>query len=476
MATVLLTHAYFLPLDPKQWKLQQPYAPLATLYAAAVLREAKHEVSFFDTMFAHQGKDVFPSIDTQLPKYFVVYADGFNYLTKMCLSNMQQACFEMLHYAKSKGCITIVSSSDSTDHTERYLEQGADYVLIGEAEHTLLELINTLEQNSETQSIAGLVYQKEQKIVRTLARSVEKELDVFPSPAWDLVDIAPYKTMWMERYGYFSINVATTRGCPFKCNWCAKPIYGNRYNSHSPARIVAEITQHVQQFGASHIWFCDDIFGLKPNWVQEFNALVQKNKVSFKYKIQSRADLVLETDTLAALAASGCEEVWIGAESGSQKILDAMDKGTTVEQIKQATLGMKAIGIKPCFFLQFGYLGETYEDIEATLKMVFELMPYNIGVSVSYPLPGTKFYETVKQDLSQKTNWTDSDELLLMFKNTFPPNFYKNLHKYLHKRFRAKQAQQKITKSPLKNGAKWAYYIPQMIFYKAKMQQTKGSV
>ena len=235
------------------------------------------------------------------------------------------------------------------------------------------------------------------------------------------------------------MNISTTRGCPFHCNWCAKPIYGNRYNVHSPEWVIEEIKFLMREFGATHFWMTDDIFGLKPGWINRFAELVEKEKLKLRFKIQSRVDLLLEEENIAALARAGCESVWVGAESGSQKVLDAMDKGTRVEQIYEATRLMKKKGIKPAFFLQFGYPGETDQDIQATIQMVNELMPDDIGISVSYPLPGTKFYENVKMDLKEKANWTDSDELAMMFRNTHPSSFYKELQRYVHRTYRTRQ-------------------------------------
>ena len=263
--------------------------------------------------------------------------------------------------------------------------------------------------------IGGISFLERGEVKQNPKRPILTDLTSLPLPAWDLVDITPYQEAW-RKHGYFSINIATTRGCPYKCNWCAKPIYGNRYNSRSPQHVVDEIKLIKSHFDFDHIWFCDDIFGLKPKWVQDFNEILKSEKINLKYKIQSRADLLLKDDTIKSLAESGCDEVWIGAESGSQKILDAMDKGTSIHQIEESTVLMKKYGIKPCFFLQFGYLGEEWEDIQATLKMLSKLMPHDIGVSVSYPLPGTKFYDIVKSELTEKANWTDSDELLMMYK------------------------------------------------------------
>lgn len=437
MQNILFTHSYFLRLDPKQWKIGQPYAPLGTLYAASLIRENGFNVSFFDTMFCYHPNEILFALNKKTPEVFVIYDDGFNYLTKMCLSNMREAAFKLIQIAKDKGCIVIISSSDSTDHFEEYLKFGVDFVLIGEAEFTLLELLTSLrskENNfSQIQSIAFL---QDKNIVKTQRRSVIKNLDTLPLPAWDMIDIAPYQRSWIKHAGYFSINVATTRGCPFKCNWCAKPIYGNRYNSRSPENVIRELKLLKENYQFDHIWFCDDIFGLKPGWVNDFAVLAEEENLQFKFKIQSRADLLVQEDYVKALAYAGCENVWMGAESGSQKILDAMDKGITVEQIADAVKLLKQHGIKASFFIQFGYLGETKTDIILTVKMINKLLPYEIGISVSYPLPGTIFFEKVKLQLKVKTNWTDSDEMALLFKNAYQPAFYKQLPKYVHKSYR----------------------------------------
>jgi radical SAM superfamily enzyme YgiQ (UPF0313 family) len=454
MNNILFSHSYFLRFDPKQWALGQPYAPLGTIYAAALMRENGYNVSLFDTMFVADPNEVVPIIEDARPDFFVIYDDGFNYLTKMCLTNMREAAFSMCKMAKASGCTVIVSSSDSTDRYEEYLKEGADFVIIGEAEHTLLELVNHIKAGENDPSvIQGLAYtDKNNQTYKTLARSVLKDLDSLPLPAWDLVDLEQYRQSWLKSVGYFSINMGTTRGCPFKCNWCAKPIYGNRYNSRSPENVIKELKLLKEQYPIDHIWFCDDIFGLKPGWVLEFAALIQKENLRTRFKIQSRADLLVHEELVEALAASGCENVWIGAESGSQKILDAMDKGITVEQISIATKAMKKAGIKPSFFIQFGYPGEDKADIAQTIKMINELLPFQIGISVSYPLPGTVFYDRVKADLKKKTNWTDSDEMALMFTNTFPTSYYKQLHKYVHKNYHmhlAKNSLVKLLKNPL---------------------------
>jgi len=442
MSRLLFTHSYFYQFDPKQWRAQQPYPPLATIQAAACMREAGHEVGLFDTSLRMHPLEVREALKEQTPKYFIIYDDGFNYLTKMCLTNMREAACEMAAEAKRHGCVVIINSSDSTDRYEYYLNNNIDYVVRGEGEETLRVLINCLENltggaadRAALTAVEGLAFLLNDQVFLTSPRPVLRNLDSLPLPAWDLIDIESYKTTWVSKHAYFSLNLATTRGCPYKCNWCAKPIYGNRYNSRSPEHVVREIEMLMANHAPDHFWMSDDIFGLKPGWIQRFRDLVKEKKLKFRYKIQSRVDLLLHEDTIEALADSGAQTVWVGAESGSQKILDAMDKGTTIAQIEEASALLRKKGIRVGFFLQFGYPGETRDDIEKTISMVLNHMPDEIGISVSYPLPGTKFYEKVKDQLSLKQNWSDSDDLSLMYRGTYPPLFYKILHRYVHNRY-----------------------------------------
>jgi anaerobic magnesium-protoporphyrin IX monomethyl ester cyclase len=298
---VLFTHSYFYKFDSKQWRFKQPYPPLGTIQAAAVVRQEGFNVSLFDTNLLDDPSGLAAAVHHSNAKYLVIYDDGFNYLTKMCLTKMREAAFEMARQAKKLGCTVIVASSDSTDHYEKYLSQHVDYVIRGEGEETLKILLKAIEQRIELDSVAGIVFRKSGKTIINAARPVMKNLDELPLPAWDLVQIESYRKIWLKHHGYFSLNIATTRGCPFKCNWCAKPIYGNRYTSRTPQHVLKEIEYLKTHFSPDHFWMCDDIFGLKPGWVQEFKKVVHEKKLSFRYKIQSRVDLLLEEDTIEAL-------------------------------------------------------------------------------------------------------------------------------------------------------------------------------
>ena len=356
MADVLLTHSYFMRFDRKQLRTMQPYPPLGTLYAASVLRNSGITVALFDSMLAESEFELEDYIRRYSPRVVAIYDDSFNYLTKMCLERMRIAAFRMVEIAKKNNCIVVVSSSDSADHIEEYLSQGADYVIKGEGEITLLELCTNILKSplSDLNEIAGLSFSDNGCVIETKPRRPIKDLDSLPFPAWDLVDVERYKKHW-QPYGYFSMNVVTTRGCPFGCNWCAKPIYGRGYNSRSPKNVVEEMVFLKKHYNLDHIWFCDDILGLKLGWIDEFQKEVELSGLKIRYKCLSRPDLLIKENSFSKLEASGCETVWMGAESGAQKILDAMEKGTTVDQIREATRKLKEEGIRVGYFLQFGY-------------------------------------------------------------------------------------------------------------------------
>lgn len=438
---LLFGQSYYLRFDPKLYAAMQPYPPLGTLYAAAMAKQSGYSVSLFDAMLADSEQEWAAALDQHHPRYAILFEDNFNYLSKMCLGRMREAAFTMTRMATERNIPVIICGADATDHPDRYLAAGATYIIRGEGEQTLIELLAVLTGHSTTplEKINGLAYLREGSVYKTGARAIFRDLDSLPFPAWDLVNTERYRAIWLERHGYYSVNMVTTRGCPYSCNWCAKPIWGQRYNVRSPENVVAELEMLKQTVRPDHIWYADDIFGLKPGWVEQFAALVEQRGLQIPFKSLNRVDLLLQGNTAQALRRAGAETVWVGAESGSQKILDAMDKGTQVSDIYAAASLLKLNKIKVGFFLQFGYPGEAWGDILKTIQMVRDCLPDDIGISVSYPLPGTKFYERVKADLSEKENWVDSEDLAMLYHGPFPTAFYRQLHTVIHKEYRARK-------------------------------------
>jgi radical SAM superfamily enzyme YgiQ (UPF0313 family) len=165
--------------------------------------------------------------------------------------------------------------------------------------------------------------------------------------------------------------------------------------------------------------------------VEEFANAVEFHGEVVPFKIQSRANLMSET-TVSALKRAGCVEVWMGVESGSQKILDAMEKGLKLPAVHAARERLAAAGIRACYFLQFGYPGEGWAEICETVQLVRHTRPDDIGVSLSYPLPGTSFFDRVQAQLGKKRNWTDSDDLCTIHTASYNDTFYHALRDALH--------------------------------------------
>jgi anaerobic magnesium-protoporphyrin IX monomethyl ester cyclase len=433
VADVLLTHSYHLAFDPKQVRKMQPYAPLGTLYAATTLQAQQVSVAIFDTMLQDPMSGFLAALNHHRPKIVAIYEDDFNFLSKMCLTRMREVAWHMAQIARDAGATVIAHGSDATDHAELFLQNGIHYILQGEAEHTLLQLCIALLRNESIAGIDGLV------MLGLAGKATPSSLKAPKNPLWadlpqaarSLIDMEPYRHAWTEAHGYFSANVVASRGCPYRCNWCAKPISGDKFQLRSAAAVAEEISVLKEQHGAQHIWFSDDVFGLNHHWVQQFALEMTARNSVLPFKIQSRADLMSE-ENVAALKRAGCAEVWMGVESGSQKILDAMDKGLRIASVLTARERLQHAGIRACYFLQFGYPGETWEDIQQTIALVRATRPDEIGVSLSYPLPGTVFYERVQTQLGSKRNWTDSDDLCVMFQAAYNSDFYRAIRDALH--------------------------------------------
>ena len=432
MADVLLTHSYHLAHDTKQWRKMQPYPPLGTLYAATALETAGISVAVFDPMFAEPVAGFKNALHQHNPQLVVIYEDDFNFVTKMCLTHMRELTCELAEIAQARGLPVIAHGSDATDHPRTYLDRGVSYVLNGEAEQTLTELCASL-LSGAPKPLPGLLHYLDGQRTLNAATPAAKNPTwaSLPSAARHLIDLEPYRARWRAAHGFFSTNVVASRGCPYRCNWCAKPISGNRFHLRSAQAVAQELHQLKTIYGVEHVWFSDDVFALDRHWVEAFADSVQSLGAPVPFKIQSRADLMSES-IVAALKRAGCTEIWMGVESGSQKVLDAMSKGLRLADVRIARRRLADAGIRACYFLQFGYPGEAWPEIRETIHLIRETKPDDIGVSLSYPLPGTVFYERVREQLGAKRNWVNSDDLCIIHTATYTDEFYHALRDALH--------------------------------------------
>jgi len=400
-----------------------------------MLREAGHRVSFFDAMLA-EGIDEYQCLlETDRPELVLFYEDNFNFLSKMCLGTMRRAACEMIGSAKRVGARVVVAGPDVTDAPGAYLKAGADLALLGEDWRRCSKCCpssipirghrTAILQGRERSRVAGrrLVAQEHLGQGTAGSRGGPRGLGLSGRRALprDVDEGARLFQFEHGRLARLSVSLRVVR----------KTHLGNHYLQRDAADVAAEMLHLKRRFAPDHIWFADDIFGFRVDWVVAFAAAVRAAGAAIPFTIQTRADLV-SVHMAEALRDAGCREAWIGAESGSQRVLDAMHKGTTVEEIRTARDRLKSVGIRVGFFIQLGYMDEQLTDILATRDLLDEARPDEIGVSVSYPLPGTKFYELVKAQLHGKTHWQESNDLEMMFQGTYTSDFYRTVRNLMH--------------------------------------------
>lgn len=416
MLDVLLISPYQLAQDSLEQKLMKPYPALGLLYVAAALCN-DFSVEILDLTFK-DASAVAQTLATRKPHIVGITANV------VC----REAAGQFIKLAKAMNTIVIAGGPDPSTYEELYLkEYGADYIVQGEAEITIKELVKAILEEQpieQIQQIAGLIFRKGDKIARSVSRPMVKDLDSLPMPAWNLIDLEPYFAAWRKRWGYSCLHIMTSRGCPFSCNWCSKEIFARSFRQHSPQRVVDEMLLLRDYFGVDRIWLADDIVGPNKKWMAQWHAEVMARKAQIPFECLTRVDLISET-LLQQLKEVGCWKIYYGAESGSQKVLDAMHKETKLEEIYTATKLTKAAGIQVGFFIMFGYPGEELEDIRQTEKMLAELKPDTAGFSVAYPLKGTPFYEQVQAQMSpQQHQWNSTNENRLLFQARYPNRFY----------------------------------------------------
>ena len=343
----------------------------------------------------------------QKPKILAIYEDDFNFLSKMCLTRMRELAWQLAHAAQACGSHRDRSRLRRHRSRQRLSATTASTLFcVGEAEQSLVELcaVDSRRRRAPTgHPRRASTSMPQGNLVQSPVKSPRNaNWKNLPKPARELIDLEPYRQAWISAHGHFSTNVVASRGCPYRCNWCAKPISGNKFQLRPAELVAAEIRELKEVYGVQHIWFGDDIFALNQHWVQQFADEIEALDCALPFKIQSRADLMTQ-ETVASLKRAGCAEVWMGVESGSQKSARRDGQGLACREVEAARARLGDAGIRACYFLQFGYPGRAWEDIQQTIALVRNTRPDDIGVSFSYPLPGTVFFERVQEQIGAKT-------------------------------------------------------------------------
>ncbi len=410
---LLLTHGYFLDEDPKEREIMKPYVPLGILYLSSHLRRKGFAVDIYDSTFGSKA-ELFRILRDGPPAAIGIYC---NLMTR---GNV----LEIVNCARAAGWKVILGGPEPPNYAEEYLNAGADVIVAGEAELTTENLLLSGLVEPERPNIHGIIFRApDGSIVRTPPGSLIKNLDDQPWPDRDRVEIERYLAVWRKHHGVGSVSLITARGCPYHCNWCSHSVYGKTHRRRSPNAVVDEIEWIRHRYGPEMLWLADDVFTIHHGWLFEYAAEMQRRRLHIPFECITRADRLNErvAETLAAL---GCFRVWIGSESGSQRILDAMQRGVTVEQVRGATALCKKNGIQVGMFLMWGYDGEELEDIQATVDHVKQCRPDACFTTVSYPIKGTPYFERVAPRLLNVLDWNSSTDRDLRIKGRHSRRFY----------------------------------------------------
>jgi len=423
MTDVLLTHGYFLDEDAKEREVMKPYPPLGLLYVSAYLRRAGIGVGVFDSTFSTRD-DLDARLRTAPAGVLGVYT---NLITRTSV-------LDIIARAKATGWTVVLGGPEAANYPAEYLARGADVVVFGEGEETFVELLPALDARGahRLHGVLGTVFRDEEgTVVTNPDRPQIKDIDTLPWPDRDAIDIDRYVDVWRGRHGTGSVNLITARGCPYRCRWCSHAVFGYTHRRRSVVGTADELEFLVGRYRPDIVWYADDVFTINHRWLYEYNVELKRRGLRIPFETISRADRMMKDDVLQALAELGCWRIWIGAESGSQRILDAMDRGVTVEQVLFATQAAKRHGIQVGMFLMWGYEGETVDDIAATVELVRRADPDTFLTTVSYPIKNTPYFNELSDRVVATREWATATDRDYEVRGRYPRELYGHADRWL---------------------------------------------
>jgi anaerobic magnesium-protoporphyrin IX monomethyl ester cyclase len=412
---VLLVDPYVAREDPMERKFVELYPSLGLLTLGAYLREHGVDVEMVDLTFARDARAVTARLRSFRPDVVGVHTKTLTHARAL----------DVAARARAEGAFSVAGGPDAASRPREYLESGFDAVVPGEGEETLVDLAQRARDGHPAAGVAGVAVLRHERVVRGPARPFLRDLDALPLPAWDLVDMEEYLARWRSNTGERRAAVLTSRGCPFDCSWCSKPTFGRTYRQQTPERVFAELRALKDRYGVNYVRFCDDVFGVSRAWLDRLLTLLESERLDLSWECLARVDL-LKPDLLRRMRAVGLARVYVGVESGSQKMLDLMNRGTRLAQVERTADALRREGIRQFWFLMLGYPGETLEDIEATLRLFRRFSPEEYSVSIAVPVPGTRFYESVKSRLKGRAPATKrAGGTTLLYEAAYPETLYR---------------------------------------------------
>lgn len=382
---VTLVYPYFQPSNDNSIFR---FPPLGLGYIAAHLKKYNLTVELVDCTFLSQ-KEALERIRRSDPKIIGI-------------STMFSMKSKALEFAKAlrNNCELLVAGGPLPTSNPECFQSEFDVVVLGEGEETMLELVQKAEKGEDFAKVKGIQYRTKNtgKVKRTPPREFIKNLDSIPFPARDLFDNEAYQRHYKQNFGYTTTSVMTSRGCPFTCDFCSRPVFGNRFRTRSAENIVDEV-EKVQELGYDRIWFADDCFTLNRKRLIDICDEITRRGIGISWECLSRVDTI-DSETATKMREAGCIRLYFGIESGNDQVLRLMQKQITTNQARRAVITAKHSGIQVGAFFIIGYPNETDQTILDTVKFASSLPLDYLSFTMPYPIPGTPLYERVKDKMT----------------------------------------------------------------------------
>lgn len=419
---ILLTHAYYLYEDPAERQVMKPYPPLGLLYIASHLRALGFAVEVLDSTFMSRAEHLERTQAAQAP----VVGIYVNLMTR-------RDALQVMQRATAAGSIVVLGGPEPVNYAKEYLGRGAHVIVAGEGEVTLTELLAILRQSpvADLGDVPGILFEgADGQVVTTPPRAQMKSLDGRPLPARDSIDMRRYMEVWREHHGASSVSLITARGCPYTCRWCSHSVYGFTYR-HRSVQDVADELQHIRDvYNPDQVWYADDVFTMSRHWLRDFRDELRKRGLHFPFETISREDR-LDEEMIDLLVDLGCYRLWVGAESGSQQVLDAMDRRTDVRRMRDVIAMLRNKGIRAGTFIMLGYESEKWDDIDRTLAHLRGSMPDDVLTTLAYPIKGTPYYDDVADRIVSPADWENGSDRDYSVAGRYSRRFYNHAQKWL---------------------------------------------
>lgn len=320
-----------------------------------------------------------------------------------------------------KDCELLVAGGPlPTSDPEEFLSS-FDVVVVGEGENTMLELVRAVQDGISLSNVHGIAFNEKGRVKVTPARGFIEDLDSVPFPSREMFDNQAYKDYYSKNFGYTTTSVITSRGCPFQCDFCSRPIFGNRFRSRTAANTAEEV-KAVRQLGYDRIWFADDCFTLDRKRLLNICDELVRRRISIGWECLSRVDTV-DLEVAERMKQAGCVRVFFGIESGNDSILNVMKKQATTKQAEEAVNVFRKVGVQTGAFFILGYPGENDGTVLDTVNFASSLPLDYLSFTFPYPIPGTPLFERVK-DRMICMDWKEPDSFhiikhKLLFRSDF---------------------------------------------------------